>query len=292
MKRQAAILGPTPEFVVWSIRHSCVIREETELSSPSATERALRTLREAQFALTEGRVMDGLAYQFFSNGQTDEDRDTPDLGVFFLDDAFIPFGGQRAVQNACGSCPANISAADRIEIAACFGTIAKPDCGDDQQIEAALEYVKDRTELATIVPLTGSSWYGLWRAPIWNDVPLPQLLQLFAALTEQLDSPPPLQGLVLAIQRCIDQSLTIDILSCPSGFSDGLHWIWNSHCGNCNYPQAVGQAICPVCQRQGTPVTGKKRKVRGRRPFVAIESLLDPQTAAKIRKSIEERFNH
>jgi len=60
MKRTAAILGPTPPFLRWTIALPCPLRDlEAKTSLPDVTFRQLRSLRALSVGETQSRVKEG-----------------------------------------------------------------------------------------------------------------------------------------------------------------------------------------------------------------------------------------
>src|SRR5262245_14654978 len=104
----------TPEFLVWAIEYTCPIRGSQDGSDPERTERQLRARRAVSEARRCGRVFEGLCVE-------------PPNG-FRVDEALAVYGGAKAVERACGECPANAMAEmEAGALAGCYGIVAMPE---------------------------------------------------------------------------------------------------------------------------------------------------------------------
>jgi len=295
MKRNAAIVGPTPAFVRWSIRQKCSLRQETDLSDPEQTARCLGSVREVNCAIAEGRVVDGFGLKM---------RDTDAL-AFSIDEVLSPFGGIGYVRDICATCPGNVEIKNQFNpsgdhqirlgdasFAGCFGQITI----DDFQ-EAVRQLPKP---LAAMLPKgclpSEPFWFGLWCKKIWeqNDLNvLSKVLEhqilnqqdfLKESTSEKISSRQSSELLRFeeAVKKCASCSLKLDIESYPAGCSDGLNWQIETHCGRCKAFQKEGTSSCDTCGRQGGPQATRKRKVLGLRPYVSISDLVDSRVAAQL----------
>jgi hypothetical protein len=92
----------TDEFVVWSIRRRCQLRELLPLDEPLTTERHLRPIRSWKMAQAEHRCHQGICLQ----------RDFEQLPAervcgFREADIETVYGGFKQIESACSGCPAN-----------------------------------------------------------------------------------------------------------------------------------------------------------------------------------------
>ena len=164
MKRNAAIIGPTPAFLRWAINLACPLREIELDNLPSSTFRQLRSLSEWSAATVEGRVMDGVAFH----------PDTASEGTllgFPVDEIADAFGGKDFVESSCTGCPANTSN-EVGGFAGCFGLVKIDDQAEivqqvDQTARAHELFAEIRQTFQIDIELDGRSspaavWYGLW----------------------------------------------------------------------------------------------------------------------------------
>ncbi len=259
MKRNAAIVGRTPEFVRWSIRHACQFREETSVESPEQTERLLRSIHEVGLAQADGRVCDDLALKSFSDAS-----ETKWCGVF-IDEVFAPFGGESVVRQQCSNCRANVQQ----QMAGCYGMLIAND----------FEIVDQR------------QWYLIWNPDNWADHSAARRsLDVLESITRSTTPADSIEQFVSWSRAAIANQLLVDVQFYPSGYSDGLHWTIDAHCPECKASQQTDQDHCDVCGRRGAAVRAQKRKVLGRRPFLSLESLIGIRAAEKIYSWCQENL--
>ena len=104
----------TPEFLCWAIERQCPLREMLPENQPEKVERQLRAARYTAEAIAEGRVENDLAVS--------ADRKL----AFRVSDSLAIFGGEAAVRECCGNCPANALAAIRQpSYAGCYGLCSR-----------------------------------------------------------------------------------------------------------------------------------------------------------------------
>ena len=259
MKRKAAIVGRTPEFVRWSIRYECVFRRDSDVESPEQTERLLRNLREVGMAIDEGRIHDGLALKCFSDATEREW-----CGVF-IDEVFAPFGGHSFVNSTCANCPASVQQ----RIAGCTGMLLATDFNPPEQNE----------------------WYRMWaRHTTGEPASLADTLIQLRSWFHQQESERSLVDLETACALANEHGLSLDVCLFPGGFSDGLHWTVDAHCPNCKAVQSEQHKECRVCGRVGAATRARKRRVLGRRPFLSLQQLLGKISAQQVANWCREKF--
>ena len=250
-KRNALIVGETPEFVRWSIRQSCPLREQSTLDSAEQTWRQLRAIQEIGLAFAESRVHDGLALKGFPT-----DSGTEWCGVT-VDEVFATVGGQEFVTSQCTNCPAN--AARRL--AGCFGMVLASEWSF----------------------LSLKEWKSTWSQENWDTEG--KAKATFAKLQSKTGNHPPcdsLKSFLAACESVIEHSLRLDVQLFPAGFSDGLTWTIHSHCPQCKTLQPEQEKSCKHCGRVGSAIRTQKRKVVGRRPFLSLVQLLGSSRASEI----------
>ncbi len=294
MKRQVAILGPTPEFVRWSIRMPCLMRDDTDIASVDQTEKRLRSIRAAGQAIAEHRIVDGIAIELDATKHRLLDSDAADETMGFrLDEVFQPWGGQRRVFEVCGKCPANVlsqspsTAATDVEIrigflAGCHGWLRRDKLGsrfDELCDDVWKKIVGTDTEGPDMVE-TKPRWYGLWNNKTLADKQLEIVHQLFNQVRQRLASDlatpedderlSELGNFCSVTKACIKNNLMIDVELVPPGFSDGIHWTIDPFCGVCGAARPHQEHCCSVCGVAGGVQPAVRRRVLGRRPYVPL----------------------
>ena len=296
MKRQVAILGPTPEFLRWSVRQTCLMRADTEVSSVDQTEKRLHAIRVAGQAIGQGRVFHGIAVDRIPgvdvavNGEPLSARNVP-LDApkgFRLQEVFALWDraegdGQQAVEAACRSCVANL-VGNRLQngnLAGCHGWLLR-----EPNLAAfwrAFESVAAQRWMyyrgSKFLP-TDPHWYGLWVSPTIGKL---ELEWLHASLTHAIklvaisdcESNGGLRDFHRVVAGCLEHGLALDVEAMPRGNSDGLFWTLAPFCDRCRSTRPLGKKFaCSVCGKPGGGHPAIKRKVRGLRPFVDLAIVL------------------
>ena len=304
MKRNAAIIGPTPAFLRWAINLPCPLREIESDNLPSSTFRQLRSLSEWSTASREGRVMDGVAFH------PDTRKEGALLG-FPVDEIADAFGGTDFVQSSCGGCPAN-SLKDVEGCAGCFGIVKIVDQAEIvQQVERAVSARELYSQLRQVFPLGAESefeaesesrsspaalWYGLWI----NRVITPAAAGVLLPLVENLrNRSAEWESFCISVQQCYAHNLELHVELYPRGVSDGRHWRLDPHCANCKAlwndetlwndegdgrrGNQAGKA-CQVCGKQWVERAEKKRKVLGIRPYMRLEHIFGNEKCEALRE--------
>lgn len=285
MKRNAAIIGPTPAFLRWAIHHACPLREIELESLPNSTFRQLRSLSELSASLLEGRVMEGVA---FHPDTLAVGAEGPLLG-FPVDEIAEAFGGQDYVQSHCGSCPANcLSAAEGW--AGCFGLVQIVDpVAVSQQVEsiaAAKDVFSQLQQQELLIYGKGNEWYGLWR----DRIVTPQRAKLLRLCLEDLrDRSDEWEALCVAVDRCIEHNLDLHVELYPTGVSDGQKWSLDPHCETCKAPldgrhSDMAGKVCQVCGQKLIGENQKKRKVLGLRPYMHLKHIYGAEKCEELRQ--------
>ena len=300
MKRSAAIIGPTPAFLRWAVRHPCPLREIELENLPSSTFRQLRSLSEWSTASREGRVVDGVAFH------PDTSRDTTLLG-FPVDEIADAFGGKAFVQSSCDGCVAN-SQSDSGGFAGCFGLVQITDL---PEILRKTEQAASRRDLYSQFKQTfhrrtagdaagddrlnaAELWYGLW---IERVIPPPAAIVLRGFVEEFRDTTQEWESFYVSLERCIQYKLDLHVELFSSGVSDGQSWRLDPHCATCKAPWDGGVGrdgsaakVCQVCGEQWVQRAEKKRKVLGIRPYMQLQHIFGEKKCEELRSRYLDRL--
>lgn len=269
MKRSAAILGPTPPFIAWSIRKPCRLRSEIDNLDPQIVERSLRAIRLTGEGLHRGRVVEDFVFECIEN----EDR----FRVFRIGEVTAAYGNWSDIESTCRSCPANVEIQESEDVAGCYGWLT---------LDQAPDFDNQPTNIEDVSWLvTEPTWYGIWTQSIWDERSIRVLLNWLASFSS---CQPEFIRLVQALSACAKSSLTFDVQSYPAGFSDGVTWKLLEHCSICKATMKPDEDVCATCGRSGRPHPEIKRKVRGHRPFVDLDKLLDHEEANRIDNLIRQ----
>jgi len=258
----------TPEFLIWALQFACPARGSLDGSDPERVERQLRAARAVSDAQRDGRVFEGLCL------------DPPD--GFRIDEALAIFGGEAAVRQACGDCPANaLAEAQPSTLAGCYGILALPD--EPSPFHAAIDRgiaeVYGHLDWSRFFPETRPGWYGLWQCPFAE---AETLLDLFLVLSAAQIQQQPMRDFLLALNAAYNIGCRVYVQLVPPGRVDGPWWRLSPHCPRCKAVwTGAGRPACRVCGYIGHPAPDKKRHARGRRPYFPLDRLLGAQQAAE-----------
>jgi hypothetical protein len=262
------MLTPTPPFIRWSLEFECALREETDVTSPEATERQLRVLRSYSDAVHAGRMLDGICF--------DSDEDGGAEFGFRAEDVLAVYGGAEFIHSQCDGCPANtIAGRSGSALAGCFGLLTL-----DEHLQELLARRESIERLHEVFLPTTPAWYGLW-------VSSPLTEQQCDALAELFVGVPALAGLFRLEDR-LNAGLqrNLHVQSFPAGAFDAHQWVIHSHCPRCKGPMTDHDRRCAVCGLVACAEPERVRKPRGRRPFVPLTSFLGDAGA----KELIERY--
>ncbi|QDU29734.1 hypothetical protein ETAA8_48490 [Anatilimnocola aggregata] len=247
----------TPEFLCWAIEQQCSLRELLPENQPDKVERHLRAARYAAEARAQNRVQSDLA------------RSADGLLGFSIRDALAMYGGEEAVRETCGPCPANALARLRQpSYAGCFGLLPVP--------TASQSFYQQFNDLpADLFPRTTIAWYGLWMPSPLTLAQVECLVARFASVTAspEWSDDLSLREFAAALQTCADNQLPLSVQLYPAGQIDGPWWNLVAHCDKCRAPWQSIAGKCGMCGLARCPADGKKRRVRGTRPYRPIEQL-------------------
>lgn len=297
MKRNAAIIGPTPAHLRWAIEVPCRWRRIDEKNFTDTTAKQLRILAEYSLAIREGRTWQDWCF-----------RDTTALAAqqpvwgFRLSETLRPFGGSEAIEQTCRQCPAH-SQPDHL--ADCFGWIlATPttsvattpeNTGDGKSVidswsQRLWQTIVGQhlvTSWQTLFRKTQPIWYGLW-----NYSPLSrEQLDLLRMVISAAQQTQPLDGqadqwhsLVLAMEKATTAQLPLHVDWINAGHSDGTQWRLPPFCFECRAPRPQLQSACPVCQSRRTAEPARVKKVLGFRPYLDLRRVVGEQAAAELHR--------
>ncbi len=267
MKRSVAIVGPTPSFVRWAIRHACPLRQIDVENLPDATFRQLRNLRELSVARIEQRVFKGIC---FHSTMID---DPATARGFFEDEVCDFFGGSSQINKCCNDCCANAVEMSRDDPpdtpkvwAGCYGWFPS-------KFET-FDYIAEFQSAS-------ANWFAIWRCQQWTSSNLHSLLKILDEVQRTVSNDTNLRELAAAAKTCMSNQMVLETELVPSGHSDGLHWMINSHCPDCKSEMPEDVRQCPECGKSGAPNRTAKRNVLGLRPYVYLKHLIGEENTKK-----------
>jgi hypothetical protein len=268
----------TPEFLLWAIEHRCPIRGFQDGSDLERTERQLRAARAYSDALNEGRVFEGLAL-------------APPNG-FHLDQALAIYGGESALESACGTCQANaLCTGNRRSLAGCYGIVPLP--SDRQPLNAAIEEVISAQGSARPWPPTRPRWYGLWLESPVRGTGLRLRIQALSAVVIKVSEPEfsrAIHELLTALNVAFERGLCVHVRLFPRGRVERNWWRVVAHCPTCRAEWPEEQVKrCLVCGCAGSPAPARKRRARGQRPYFPLDRLLGERQAAELLARFNQR---
>jgi hypothetical protein len=258
----------TPEFLVWALEYTCPIRGFQNGSDPERTERQLRAARAVSDARREGREFESYCLKA-ANG-------------FRIADALAVYGGLSVVEQACGSCAANvIERDDRSSLAGCFGIVVfSSDLAP--ALEAALSEGEPNAGCAKWFFGTQPRRYGLWTDSPLNAEQCEFLRRVVRRVRATCHSTE-LEELCCGLSAAIDRQLSLHVAYFPAGHVEGTSWKLAPHCPRCKAPwSGAASRSCGVCGYHGSPAPDKKRKARGSRPYFPLRRLLGEAAATEL----------
>lgn len=254
-------MDQTPEFLCWAIEQTCPLRELLPENQPEKVERQLRTARCTAEALAEGRVQDDVAVS--ADGTMS----------FRVREALAIYGGEEALAQNCGSCPANVLTGRMTpNYAGCYGLLPLP----EPRSEFLARTQKFPRNNQLFAP-TQYLWFGWWlKSPLSADQ-----IACLAGVFQTLSAEPayavnkPLQELSVALQLCATNHLSLSVQLFPAGNIEGVWWNLAPHCGICHAPWEAGTTSCTMCGQARHPASPKKRRVRGDRPYRRLQAVAE-----------------
>jgi hypothetical protein len=286
MKRGIAIVGPTPPFVRWAIRHDCRLRNNRIANLPDGVFRQLRSLRELSLARIENRIVDGVCV----HGQFNEDAAR--AKGFVIREVTDYFGGEAQIEESCVSCPANAEWAFTggngstmpPTWSGCFGWL-KSEYNGVKLIEIFETCDVNVTALELdLERLPNRNWYRVWRRCRWRGHALGELNRLLNAVNGSIEIPVnDISHLISASRRCLEHEMELETELVPAGVADGPRWTILPHCPFCRVTMARDAIECAECGRRGGPHPPIFRKILGFRPYLSLIHVIgEKRTSALI----------
>ena len=298
MKRSAAILGPTPPFLSWTIALPCPFRDPDAKNVTNATFRELRSLRAIAVGEIEGRIVDGICiHPQAADVEVDQAKGFP------VAEVYAAYGGKANMEATCHACPANVPICEAelvgggdLSKAGCFGWLPFGDsqenspgfmglleCGDlssDSLLEL-FETAFQANADSGLFPKTSPAWFGVWSQKKFSQ----QQLSVMVRVCEEVDSDSiAWRRLVRALRVSLEHGLDLQFELTPSGFSDGSWWRIASCCASCGVSDS--KTPCEVCGSKAAVFRERKTKVLGLRPYLNLVSIVGEEaTKLLIEKS-------
>jgi hypothetical protein len=304
MKRTAAILGPTPPFLRWTIVVPCPFRDPDAKNVTDAAFRELRSLRAIAVGEIEDRIVDGICLH------PDVSPEDPATATGFpVREVYAAFGGKEETSNACQGCPANVAISSAelsgdavLSKAGCFGWLpfGEPtsdespsfmrlmecedasDQRDAESIVVQFESAMQSMAVSTPFPITSPSWYGVWSCKKFSAEQLSYLCQACEKIQSQSIA---WRRLSRAVRVSLDHNLEFRCELTPPGNSDGRSWSTERSCANCGF--ASSAIPCNVCGSTAAPLRARKMKVLGLRPYLKLVSIVGESET----KRLVEKFS-
>ncbi|QEG21526.1 hypothetical protein [Mariniblastus fucicola] len=297
MKRSAAILGPTPPFLRWTIVVPCPFRDADAKNLTDAAFRELRSLRAVAVGELERRIVDGVCL----HPDADSNRPGEALG-FPVEEVYAAYGGKKEADAACLRCPANVPVASseldgEVEFskAGCFGWLpfgnddgasgfmALMECEGSGRETQGLSIV-DQFEAAFLsqedsglFPTTSPRWFGVWSQGKFTK----QQLVWLDRVCQQIDSASiAWQRLARAVRVSIEHDLEFRVDLTPAGSSDGVCWHVESCCSCCGASDP--EALCKVCGTKAAPLRARKTRVLGLRPYLKLVAIFGAEETKRL----------
>ncbi len=259
----------TPPFLIWSLEYTCPVRGFETGRDPERVERLLRAARAASDAIQEGRLLEGLCV-------------SPPYG-FRLEEALTIFGGRAALDSACPTCPANARSSILPGAwAGCYGllplTLSTPEL---ESRLAGISAILDREQAPPV-------WAKLWMHSPLEPEQAEQIARLFTAcgFSELGDE---FEELRRGLTAAANWKTPIHVVAYPPGRAEDGWWRLARHCPRCKSVwTASDQRRCEVCGYRGPPAPDKKRRVRGRRPYVLLQRLMGETAVRDLLRQYED----
>jgi hypothetical protein len=265
----------TPPFLLWAVGYQCPIRGFQDGSDPERTERQLRAAVATSEARREGRVFEGYGV-------------APPL-AFRIEEALALYGGAEQVEETCrGCCPANAVAMHQAgALAGCVGMFALPTAADDfhERVETAIVGAGLAEACSRYFPATRPRWHGLWMQASSSAEQVDLLANIVDALNGAFEVGESLKMLSAGLWVARDRQLPFHTVFYPSGRVENGWWVLVGHCPKCKAEwKSMGTGRCETCNYEGHPAPDKKRRARGRRPYMPLERLMGAEKAAEFLK--------
>ena len=305
MKRTAAVIGPTPQFVRWAIYHECKFRDHSNIgnrSLPSDAFRQLRSLRALAEGFRENRVHDGICFHPSVLGSPNVEA-TMHKG-FLTEEIYEIYGAESFLNATCGNCPANADVDGQPNWAGCYGWLAshsswtldhqKFESADEDVCEAISAAVREHDRLKHSLG-EYANWYGLWKLRDFRGKSVQDLLEVLEIAVERnstsLRSHLDFQHLKSAAECCFQNELTLKTELVPRGHSDGSSWKIFSHCPECFMSREAGESRpCQGCGSRYKPSAERTNRVLGLRPYLNLSQVLGKEETTLAAKAFQNAY--
>ena len=305
MKRSVAITGPTPQFVRWAIEKDCGLRDLTPTRLPVSTFQQLRGVRAIALGEAEGRTFKGFCF----SGSLDKGSPVENVKAIPIDEVLSLFGSETAISAECLGCSANAKGVSDVAWAGCFGFLAADPCwspessSPDFPIRETWVGLFDSAIAELDVQILESwnkrpqNWYGVWQTQVFEEQELENLQILLSRIAklksvnhhrmsrervEPVSAIEQFTQLTNAVSQCHEHGLKLHCELVPAGFSDGISWIIQSHCGVCKISREPGSQRCKCCGSTSCPIPPKRSKVLGDRPYLLLHQIIGLQQTADL----------
>ena len=321
MKRSAAILGPTPAFLSWTILQDCQFRDPDARKPVDAAFRELRSLRAIAVGEIEQRIFDG-----FCLHPNTADTEVAEVTGFPVDEVYAAFDGKEEANATCRNCPANIGVCHAelnpddehsLSKAGCFGwlpfgehhqsasgflSLLESDHQDRDSRDGrhsrlslressvgfavvdAFEEAINSIDLPNPFPKTSPAWFGVWSRASFSNAELKFIAKVCSLVRCDYLS---WRRLATAIERAHRDDLKFLCTLMPPGDSDGANWVIESQCPDCSAGR--NENPCPVCGSDSTPTRSRTMKVLGLRPYLKLSTIVGEEGVARLKKFAEKK---
>lgn len=264
----------TPAFLLWAIEYSCPVRGFQNGSDPDHTERQLRAAMALSAARREGRIFEGYCVD-------------PPLG-FRIEEALAIYGGLETVERTCGTCPANAVRQIRTgELAGCMRMLVLPENKGDfyRRVDEAVERAGLAEECSRLFPNTQPRWQGFWVSSALSHEQVSLLANVMSAIEVEDCFGEQVTELHAGLCVARDNRLAFHAILYPRGSVERNWWRLVPHCPRCKADwKASGRGRCNVCGYVGHAAPEKKRRARGRRPYLPLARLIGEGAAGLLER--------
>lgn len=290
----------TPLFLLWAIHHDCPVKQSlaTPLSEPGdllVLERTLRPLRSLALAQAEDRIHEDLCLRppRTCTQHAAADFQWDQFKGFRISETLEAFGGEAFVATHCQGCPANVYRSvsssttdpDQRQYAGCYGYLQSsyPGCSLFEVWQSTVVQDPDSFHGHADFQLD-----ELWRT---DDPGQPrylasQQMEMLTCLIDDGGHGPfqhaDLTSLAAALRLALDSGKRIQIDVIPESRIEDRHWIIPRHCSNCIRPAMDWRGVCPHCGSRQPPRPGRKRQLRGDRPYWPLVRFLGPEATRRV----------
>lgn len=300
MKRSAAILGPTPAFLSWTIVATCPFRDPEAKKPINAAFQELRSLRAVAVGEVQRRVVDGFCLH--PDSADFKNSDATGVSGFPVDEVYAAFGGRENAAATCRVCPANVPVCSSeldhkviLSKGGCFGwlpfgpsvdnanqflkllEVETNDQHDQRCVMKAFEDAVQSIDSPLPFPKTSPGWFGVWNCQSFSKEQLGFLDRVCSTVKHESIA---WKRLAFAIKQAYANNLKFICSLLPRGDSDGTHWIIESQCPACGDSRSASP--CDTCCDDSAPLRSRRMRVLGLRPYLNLASVVGEEAAKKL----------